>query len=105
MIAYDAAVIEEFAEALYAQAKWIVIRYCALGLLIGFVIGYGFAAAARLRGGEAVLGGVVALAGVVLGYFAGLARAFLLRLQAQQALCQVQIEKNTRGTAAGAMSA
>lgn len=100
MVAYDASVIEEFAEALYAQAKWIVVRYCAMGAVIGLAIGYGFAGAARLRGAEAVVGGLVGAAGLVLGYSAGRARAFFLRLQAQQALCEVQIEKNTRGPVA-----
>jgi hypothetical protein len=48
------------------------------------------------------------LLGAVLGGIVGSERAFALRFAAQQALCQVQIERNTRGAAgaarAGAMT-
>ncbi len=102
MVSYDASVIEQFAEALYAQAKFIIIRYCVVAGAIGFVVGYLIADGARLRGAEAGIGGLVAVAGLVLGFAAGRARSFTLRLQAQQALCQAQIEKNSRGTSAAA---
>jgi hypothetical protein len=41
----------------------------------------------------------VGVAGLITDGMAGRAKAFLLQLQAQQALCQVQIEKNTRSAA------
>lgn len=41
-----------------------------------------------------VAGGAI---GAVLGYALGMERAFLLRLQAQTIMVQVQIERNTRG--------
>ena len=34
--------------------------------------------------------------GFIAGYMIGTARAFMLRVQAQMALCQKQIEENTR---------
>jgi hypothetical protein len=97
MVTYDASVIESFAEALYAQAKSIVIRYTILGGLIGFGIGY--AIANNARGDGTTVGAVVAVAGAILGFMQGQSKAFALRLQAQTALCQVQVEKNTRGVA------
>jgi len=42
---------------------------------------------------------IVALVGAVLGYLVGNDRAFALRLMAQTALCQMQIERNTRPAA------
>jgi hypothetical protein len=44
--------------------------------------------------GAAAAAGVIALG--VIGLMIGQARAFALRLQAQVALCQVEIERNTR---------
>jgi len=44
---------------------------------------------------------VVALVGGALGAVVGNNRAFALRLMAQTALCQMQIERNTRPAAVG----
>jgi len=90
---YDPAVIQEFADSLYAQATRIVFAWTALGVLIGF--GGGCVA------GKSEVYGVIgaALLGV-LGHAIGTSRAFLLKLQAQTALCQVKIEQNTSTTSA-----
>jgi hypothetical protein len=94
MVKYEARVITQFAEKLYAQAGRVVILYVVVMALGGLAVGK--AIGGRDAEGPMVL---VALLGGVLGQFVGQARAFLLRLQAQVALCQVEIERNTRKTA------
>lgn len=83
---YDATVIQQYADGLYAQAKRTVIVHALLGALIGL-------AAAFVT---PVLGLLGALLVGAIGYVIGQNKAFSLRLQAQTALCQVQIERNTR---------
>lgn len=88
MTEYDAAVIQRFADALYRQAGSILVTYALIGGLLGLVAG------GLLSGSvTAVLGGAVCGA---IGASIGRQRGFTLRLQAQTALCQVQIERNTR---------
>src|SRR5205823_5787033 len=88
MAAYDPSIIARFAERLYSRAQTTVVLYCVAGLLIGLVAG---AAVGHVAG--AVIGGVIL---GFLGYAFGQERAFSLKLQAQTALCQMQIEENTR---------
>ena len=97
MVAYNPEVIQEFADKLYSRADAIVIGWTAIGALGGFVLG-------SLMGG----GGIrlfMLFAGGAIGYAIGLQRAFLLKLQAQEALCQVQIERNTRADTGGTVAA
>jgi hypothetical protein len=92
-VQYEPKVIEEFAASLYAQADSIIVGYSLLGVLVGGAGGYvvgmlpWFSTIATVFG--FLLGGLV-------GFVTGKAKAFNLRLQAQQALCQVRIEANTR---------
>lgn len=86
---YDATIIETFAERLYKKANSIIFTYTlagiglgALGGLIGHTPGALF--------GALILG--------FIGYSIGTDKAFQYKLQAQTALCQVQIERNTRGS-------
>lgn len=88
MVSYDPNVIQEFADKLYARADAIVVGWTAVGALAGFVLG-------SLMGGGGTRIVLIFLAGAI-GYAVGMQRAFLLKLQAQQALCQVEIERNTR---------
>lgn len=88
MVSYDAAVIRTFAQTLYDRAATIMFVYTAIGVVIGGTVG-------RLAFGNTGMFILAALAGGV-GYFIGSQRAFLLKLQAQIALCQVQIEQNTQ---------
>ena len=68
-------------------------------LVGGFVGGVAFALASRAsRGSDPGLGLAVVVISASLGYMVGQSRAFSLRLQAQVALCQVQIERNTSGS-------
>jgi hypothetical protein len=88
MVSYDPNVIQEFADKLYSRADAIVLGWMALSALVGFFVG------AMLGGGPLRL--LLIFLGGAIGYAVGMQRAFLLKLQAQQALCQVQIEQNTR---------
>lgn len=85
---YDPAVIQEFADRLYAKAKGLVRNYTILGvILLGLGGGITQEPIAVLLG--ALLGGVI-------GYMWGKEKAFAYKLQAQTALCQVKIEANTK---------
>jgi predicted membrane-bound spermidine synthase len=101
-VSYDENVIVTFAERLYRRAATIVILCALLGCIVGAVGVELVAAAARVHSdatnGFAVL---FALVAAVIGVLIGNERAFALRLLAQQALCQVQIERNTRAAMMG----
>lgn len=92
MVTYDEKVIQDFADSLYSRAEAIVAGYAIVGLLIGLVGGSILGGGSMLILGAAIAGGI--------GYAIGVQKAFLLKLQAQLALCQVQIERNSRGSAA-----
>lgn len=102
MVQYDPTVIHTFVERLYRQAKSIVVTATVLGVLVGFI---GGAALGNMNRDLRDASTMIMIFGVVigggLGYAIGQARAFALRLMAQTALCQVQIEENTRRGAAG----
>ena len=88
MASYDPVVIEKFARILYNRANGMIFQYAAVGGLACGVAGF-------FTGIPAIMICAVLL-GLVVGYWMGSARAFTLKLQAQTALCQLQIEKNTR---------
>jgi len=96
MISYDETLIQASADALYRFAASIVLTSTIIGVIVGLIIG-AFVANATPIGAFAFLGGAVL--GGYIGWSRAQSAAFLLRLQAQTALCQVQIEKNTRLTA------
>jgi len=87
MTRYDARIIIEFAHQLYDQANLVLVLFTIGGIVIG-------------GGGGALISTEIAVIGALvlgsIGYFIGQTRAFQLKLQAQQALCQVAIEENTR---------
>jgi hypothetical protein len=87
--AYDATIINEFAARLYRQADALANTYAFIGALIGFLIAYVIVRQAL----PALM--VAAILGAM-GFVIGRAAGFKLRLQAQTALCQAQIEANTR---------
>lgn len=89
---YDPQVIQRFADKLYSQANTIVFVWTLLGLAVG--AGGGYALGDRSTNTTFAAGGAVVLG--LLGFAVGSARAFLLKLQAQSALCQIKIEENTR---------
>ncbi len=97
---YDPSIIELSAARLYSKADAVVMGSIATGMVIGAAFGAVpltslgaawpipsiFGVATLIVG--AVLGGII-------GYTIGDARAFGYRIQAQSALCQLQIERNT----------
>lgn len=88
MATYDPKIIQEFAEGLYSRATTVVVVNVLFFALVGGIAGYFLFRAA---------GTVILMAiGAAVGYYLGSQRAFLLKLQAQTALCQVEIERNTR---------
>ena len=101
MTDYDPDIIQEFADRLYSRATQIVIVAAIVGALLG--LGAGFSISRLVFGGSGtdLTALVVVVLGGVVGYLVGRERSFILRLQAQTALCQVRIEKNTRSAARG----
>jgi len=94
---YDEQVITKFADALYNQARSIEASYALLGFLVGLAAIVGGALLGHSDPMKALPFAVGA--GVVFGiagYLVARPKAFQLRLQAQQALCFAQIERNTR---------
>jgi outer membrane lipoprotein SlyB len=94
VVTYDAAIIEKFAQKLYSQANSIVAVATLLAMVMGGIAGA--SVGSRDQSSAYPIVGAVCLG--ALGYAIGQARAFSLRLQAQVALCQVTIERNTRGS-------
>jgi len=95
---YDPGVLETFADVLYSRAKWIAISSAIVYALAGGLLSFlAFAAVPRLLPPDSVLLTVciIALISFFVGLEAGNKKAFNLRLQAQQVLCQRQIELNT----------
>jgi len=101
MAEYDPEIIQTFARRLYRRALLGVGVSTALGVLIGLVatpfVIQSLPLSLAVRCPDWV---VVVMLGLI-GLGQGLERSFLLRLQAQQALCQLQIERNTRGPGSG----
>lgn len=96
-IRYDPKVIQKFADLLYSRADFIVMKYVLIFLLIGAVFGAVALGVAMNSIPFGVAGMILgALLGGAIGYSTGQAKAFVLRLHAQGALCMIQIENNTR---------
>lgn len=97
MQTYDPSIIEEHAATLYRRAARVVFFWT---ILVGAVASVAaLLALKQYPAGDptrmAIL--VSGVVGMMVGYYMGSGRAFQLRLQAQLALCQVAIERNTRG--------
>jgi hypothetical protein len=97
---YDPSIIELSAARLYSKADAVVMGSIATGMVVGAAFGsfpltsLGSAWPIPSIFGVATLI-VGALLGAIIGYTIGDARAFGYRIQAQSALCQLQIERNT----------
>lgn len=102
--AYDENILQQYADDLYRQAKWIVVwtavRYGLAVFLLSLV---GVAVVGSQKQISADTGNsllmwvlILTLIGIAVGVDAGRRKAFHLKLQAQQILCQRQIEINTR---------
>ncbi|HEV7675862.1 MAG TPA: hypothetical protein VGQ12_15125 [Candidatus Angelobacter sp.] len=102
---YDQEVLQTFADVLYARAKWTALSSAFIYALAGGLSALLIIAAIPKLVPEEVLWVVVLFVAVIaffVGYEAGSKKAFNLKLQAQQVLCQRQIELNTsRSSACG----
>ena len=101
MIEYDEGIILKMVGDLYAQARSLESGYTLMGLLLGGVLGWAGTAiladtAKGLDASPGCMGLAAGLACALAGYLMAKPKAFLLRLAAQQAMCMVQIERNTR---------
>lgn len=102
MVKYDATVLQQFADSLYAKARSIVINYAIFGLILGG--GCGLVVSSLVHSGSragvpmlgTLLWAIPTIMGLAVGISIGQMKAFMLRLEAQRTLCQVQIEANTR---------
>jgi hypothetical protein len=98
---YDSAVTQNLANRLYAEADTVVIRYTIIGaacfagiFYFGATLSSNAIFSFSLTPNKAV--GLGLLLGVVIGFIAGQRKSYHLMLSAQLALCQIQIERNTR---------
>ena len=97
---YDPNVMLQFADELYQKAKGIVMETTLYyGVITFFVSFFLFAGLPRLGlvvGPGPLLMLAITSLGVGAGMSAGRKKAFAMKLQAQQILCQLQIESNIR---------
>ena len=91
---YDPEVIQQHADRLYRQASALTGTYAFFGLVLGGA--GGLVVGGLAEADPAPLGAFGAIVGAVIGGVIGHSKGFQLRLQAQLALCQLAIEKNTR---------
>ncbi len=107
MTTYDENILRKYADDLYQQAKWIVVwtavRYGAGVFLVALIFGIVIGSQQKQLAEEAANQGFglvlfLTVVGIVAGVDAGRRKAFHLKLQAQEILCQRQIEINTRRT-------
>ncbi len=105
MTTYDENILQEYADDLYQQAKWIIVwtavRYGAGVFLLALIFGIMVGSQQKQLTADTANQGVglvlfLTLVGIVAGVDAGRRKAFHLKLQVQQILCQRQIEINTR---------
>ena len=85
---YDADIIREFAAKLYIRARSLAAGYSFIGGFLGGIVG------GTSGNDAAVVLSVVVFA--TIGFMIGREKAFAMKLEAQIALAQVQIERNTR---------
>jgi hypothetical protein len=100
-VKYDADVLKAYAKVLYDQADsivfWTAVRWAAIGMFMSM------AAISASAQGRPELNLVTFMVVLVVAVFAGSlgkqsgdSKAWMIRLDAQRALCQLQVEVNTR---------
>jgi hypothetical protein len=100
MTTYDENILQQYADQLYREAKWIVFSttliYGLISLLLALLLGLLLTRLSTDLSTWGVAPFIVPLLGIGFGIQEGRRKAFHLKLQAQQILCQRQIEMNTR---------
>jgi MFS-type transporter involved in bile tolerance (Atg22 family) len=94
---YDAALLQNLANRLQSKSEIVVVSFTLIGAAIFAALFY-FSATIwpnviNLAPNKSL--GMGLLVGVVLGFIAGQQKSYKLKLVAQLALCQIEIEKNT----------
>lgn len=101
---YDEKILQQYADDLYRQAKgiivWTAVRYRAAVFLVSFLVSMAVASSQKQVSTDAANSGLIlvlflTLIGIAAGVDAGRRKAFMLKLQARQILCQRQTEINT----------
>ena len=94
MVEYNPKIIQTYACGLYKQAQSIVACYFFIGIFTSIIL---FAKISDILKGEFdfLIVAIGVFVGGVIGLFAGRNRSFEMKLEAQQALCQVKIQENT----------
>lgn len=96
---FDPNIIDTFARRLYLRAGLMVVWYGVIGFLSGAAVAgsiYYYLPAAIAKEHGVSISVVLLVLFSAVGAVIGNAKAFQLRFQAQMALCQVEIERNTR---------
>lgn len=89
---YDPEIIQQFAQRLYRKAERIELLYSSIGGVI-FAFVSSLSDSVRYDGWPIL---VAAGVGIFIGHSIGSSSGLRYRIEAQQALCFAQIEKNTR---------
>jgi hypothetical protein len=103
-LSYDENILRQHAGSLYQQAKWIIFWTATKYGVVVFIISLAFGitvGSQKQIGSDTANSGMallvfLTLVGIAAGVDAGRRKSFHLKLQAQQVLCQRQIEINTR---------
>ena len=93
-VKYDSQLIQKFADRLYAEGNRVVIHSTVVATMVGIIAGYVIAAVTHVQTIGFVL--VCAVVAWGMGYVRGREKAFTLEMQAQQVLCLMYTERNTR---------
>ncbi len=96
---YASKIIYEFADKLESQARQAVATSTIFGVLVGLLLA-GIAYNLIHGRADGWIFGLLMVIPTFMGYQNGRRKAFQLRLEAQRALCLVQIEENTRQSSA-----
>ncbi len=93
-VKYDYQLIQKFADRLYAEGNRVVFHSTVVATMVGIIAGYVIAAVTHVQTIGFVL--VCAVLAWGMGYVRGREKAFTLKMQAQQTLCLMYTERNTR---------
>ena len=104
MAEYDSEIIEEYARKLYDRAGWMIVTssfvYAGAAFLVvlAWIKLVEYAGAGRVAQVESPVTWYVlaAAVGALIGALRGNSKSFNRKLEAQRALCLLQIERNTR---------
>ncbi len=93
---YDPQVIRAYADKLYLEATRAPVTYGVAAAVVAITAGLGFGLGLDSVPAGVTVGALLGLASGWVGVTAGRSAAARMRLSAQQALCQVQIERRLK---------